>query len=129
MHAETGDSAKPLVFGDPALAGRNLMREVRMYVTAWSNGRPLRTGAGYGIRLSVGDRDLFFDPHWSDVSVDFADGEPVLVPLSRSFWRSCPELRSAAIGRWLLRNGLAPGNAEPNCRSVRRRFLRRDRWL
>ena len=79
-----------------------------MYVTAWSNGRPLTTGAGYGIRLSAGDRDLFFEPHWSDVSVDVADGEAVLVPLSRSFWRSCPELRSAAIGQWLLRNGLAP---------------------
>lgn len=79
-----------------------------MYVTAWSNGRPLRTGAGYGIRLFVGDRDLFFDPHWSDVSVDVADGGPALVPLSRSFWRSCPELRSAAIGQWLLRHGLAP---------------------
>jgi hypothetical protein len=96
------------IVGDPALAGRNLMREVRMYVTAWSNGRPLRTGAGYGIRLSVGDRDRFFDPDWSDVSVDVADGEPVLVPLSSSFWRSCPELRSAAIGQWLLRNALAP---------------------
>jgi hypothetical protein len=30
------------------------------------------------------------------------------VSLLKSFWRSCPELRSAAIGRWLLRNHLAP---------------------
>jgi hypothetical protein len=79
-----------------------------MHVTAWSNGRPLRTGAGYGIRLSAGDRERFFDPGWSDVSVEVADGEPFLVPLSGSFWRSCPELRSAAIGQWLLRSGLAP---------------------
>ena len=35
-------------------------------------------------------------------------GETVLVSLSESFWRSCPELRSAAIGHWLFRNGLAP---------------------
>jgi hypothetical protein len=79
-----------------------------MYVTAWSNGRPLRTGAGYGIRLSTSDRDRLFDTSWSYVFVDVADGEPVLVPTSGSFWRSCPELRSAAIGQWLLRNGLAP---------------------
>jgi hypothetical protein len=79
-----------------------------MYVTAWSNGRPLRTGAGYGIRLSASDRDRLFDPGWSHVFVDVADGEPVPVPISSSFWRSCPELRSAAIGQWLLRNGLAP---------------------
>lgn len=44
----------------------------------------------------------------SDRMAVWMSGVPVLVPLSRSFWRSCPELRSAAIGQWLLRNGLAP---------------------
>ncbi len=28
--------------------------------------------------------------------------------LSESFWRDCSELRSAAVGRWLLAAGLAP---------------------
>lgn len=79
-----------------------------MYVTAWSNGRPLRTGAGYGVRLSAGDRDRFFDPSWPHVFVDVDDGAPILIPLSGSFWLSCPELRSAGIGQWLLRSGLAP---------------------
>jgi len=79
-----------------------------MYVTAWSNGRPLRTGAGYGIRLSASDRDRYFDPGWPDVLVDVASGEPVLMPISSSFWRSCRELRSAAIGQCLLRSELAP---------------------
>jgi hypothetical protein len=32
------------------------------YVTACSNGRPLRTGAGYGIRLPASDRNRYFDP-------------------------------------------------------------------
>ena len=32
----------------------------RMEVRAWSNGRPLRTGAGYGVRLSANDRDKHF---------------------------------------------------------------------
>jgi hypothetical protein len=34
--------------------------------------------------------------------------EPATVTLSQSFWRNCSELRSADIGRWLLRQGLAP---------------------
>ncbi len=79
-----------------------------MEVRAWSNGRPLRTGAGYGVRLSGHDRDKHFDPAWREVIVDLDDGESVSVALSASFWGSCPELRNAAIGRWLLRHGLAP---------------------
>jgi hypothetical protein len=77
-------------------------------VTAWSNGHPLPTGAGYGVRLSDRDRDKYFDPGWDEVIIDLDQGEKVPVSLSHSFWRSCSELRSAAIGRWLLRNGLAP---------------------
>jgi hypothetical protein len=84
------------------------MQAARIEVRAWSNGRPLPTGAGYGVRLSDRDRDEHFDPQWREVMVDLGGGETVSVSLSESFWRSCPELRSAAIGRWLLRNGLAP---------------------
>jgi hypothetical protein len=53
-------------------------REVRwgMHATAWSNGRPLSTGAGYGIRLSASDRDRFFDRGWQVVSIYVRDGEP-----------------------------------------------------
>jgi len=28
--------------------------------------------------------------------------KPVQIGLSNSFWRSCPELRGARIGRWLI---------------------------
>jgi hypothetical protein len=80
----------------------------RIAVRAWNNGHPLPTGAGYGVRLSGHDRDEFFDPEWREVIVDLDDEESVSVSLSESFWGRCPELRSAAIGRWLLRNGLAP---------------------
>ena len=79
-----------------------------MRVTGWSNGQPRPTGAGYGVRLSGHDRDDYFDPVWHEVIVSLDHGETVTVPLSGSFWRSCPELRSAAIGRWLLRHRLAP---------------------
>jgi hypothetical protein len=76
-----------------------------MYVTAWSNGRPVDTGAGYGIRLSLSDRDRFFDPGWSGVSVSVADGEPILVPLSNSFW--CMPM--TATSRRRPSSGVLPG--------------------
>jgi hypothetical protein len=79
-----------------------------MRVIGWSNGQPLATGAGYGVRLSGHDRDDYFDPGWYEVVLNLDRGETVSVSLSKSFWRSCPELRSAAIGRWLLRHHLAP---------------------
>jgi hypothetical protein len=37
-----------------------------------------------------------------------ADHGQAAVTVSPSFWRHCSELRSAEIGRWLHRNGLAP---------------------
>src|SRR5258708_3654714 len=78
-----------------------------LHVTGWSNGQPLPTGAGYGVRISEHDRAHYFDPGWHEVIVSLG-GETVSISLSKSFWRSCRELRSATIGRWLLRNGLAP---------------------
>lgn len=79
-----------------------------MHVTAWSNGQPLPSGAGYGVRVSSHDRDRYFDRRWSHVLVNLGDAEPVAVPLSTAFWDRCVELRSASIGRWLLRHQLAP---------------------
>lgn len=74
--------------------------------TGWSNGAPLVTGAGYGVRISRADRDLYFDPSWSQIVVELGSRRTT-VRLSESFWRNCHELRSAAIGRWLLDNDLA----------------------
>jgi hypothetical protein len=81
---------------------------VTMKVTAWSNGSPARTGAGYGLRISTADRDRFFKRSWSQVVVDLPDGTSAVINLSDSFWRGCSELRSAAVGRWLLHARLAP---------------------
>ena len=78
-----------------------------MHATGWSNGQPLPTGAGYGVRVSAHDRDQYFEYGWDHVIVGL-DGDTARVQLSKSFWRSCPELRSAAIGRWLKRNDMAP---------------------
>jgi len=79
-----------------------------MQATAWSNGSPRASGAGYGLKISRRDRDRFFDPGWSAIVLHLPGQEPVSVRLYGSFWRSCTELRSAAIGRWLRANELAP---------------------
>lgn len=79
-----------------------------MRATAWSNGSPSPTGSGYGLKISAWDRDRFFEREWADVIVELAGEEPASIRLSQSFWRSCSELRSASIGRWLLKSDLAP---------------------
>ena len=79
-----------------------------MRATAWNNGSHLATGAGYGLRISETDRDYLFDRAWREVVFDLAGEVEATAPLSESFWRTCSELRSAEIGRWLRRHNLAP---------------------
>jgi hypothetical protein len=79
-----------------------------MRVTAWSNGSPRSSGAGYGLRVSSADRDRYFEPGWDRVDVDLGMYGHAVIRLSRSLWATCTELRSAAIGRWLLGHHLAP---------------------
>jgi len=76
-----------------------------LIVTAWNNGSWNRTGAGYGIRISVKDRNQYFRPEWESVIIVLDDRE-VEVNLSKSFWSKCPELRKKEIGEWLIKNGL-----------------------
>lgn len=79
-----------------------------MQATGWSNGQARSTGAGYGFRISAGDRDQWFDRSWNHVVIAFDEDSVAIVRLSASFWGSCTELRSAVIGRWLLSRRLAP---------------------
>jgi hypothetical protein len=74
-----------------------------------------RSPAGYGIKITPADRDRHFDPNWTSVVLELADGPTIEVPLTDSFWRSCSELRSAQLGRWLLVAGRAlwPKHAPP----------------
>jgi hypothetical protein len=67
-----------------------------------------RSPAGYGIKFTPADRDRHFDPEWTRVVLELADGPTIEVPLTESFWRSCSELRSADLGRWRLTAGCAP---------------------
>ena len=75
---------------------------------AWSNGSPSESGAGYGLRVSKADRDTAFSREWTDVTLIFPDGREIRAEIKPSFWRKCSEFRSAEIGKWLLREQLAP---------------------
>ena len=70
---------------------------------------PITFKSGIVSPVYCDNRRFPFHPReWREVIVDLNGEEGVSVSLSESFWGRCPELRSAAIGRWLLRNGLAP---------------------
>jgi len=80
-----------------------------MRVTGWSNGSPdNRTGAGYGLRMNMVDRDTYFKESWKNVVIELDSGTEIQVKLSKSFWKSCTELRSAGIGKWMIENKLVP---------------------
>jgi hypothetical protein len=79
-----------------------------MRATAWHNGGAADAASSYGIKFTKADRDRFFSPGWNDVVIELDGSETTVVRLTPSFWRSCSELRSAAIGTWLLANRAAP---------------------
>lgn len=74
----------------------------------WHNGSPRPSGAGYGFAIATRDRDVYFEDSWKSVELLLESGPTVEVPLTSSFWRNCPEMRSAEIGGWLLQIGAAP---------------------
>jgi hypothetical protein len=71
-----------------------------MEATAWK-------GATYGVRVGRANAESYFQMTWAFIEVEL-DGEIHCVKLPDSFWRKCPELKSAAIGRWLRKHQLAP---------------------
>jgi hypothetical protein len=82
-----------------------------MIVTAWNNGSHCRSGAGYGLKIKVNDRDIYFKKDWNYVILELeSQKEPVIVNIDKlSFWGpSCRELISRQIGIWLIARGLAP---------------------
>jgi hypothetical protein len=86
-----------------------LARRRTMNVSGWSNSTPNNhTGAGYGIRIPYDDRDRRLQRNRGSVEVVLDSGEAVDASLSERFWTTCPELRSSAIGRWMLNQGVIP---------------------
>jgi hypothetical protein len=82
-----------------------------MMVAAWNIGQYRPSGAGYGLKIDPVDRDQHFRAEWKSVIL-VLDGQttPISANVAKpSFWgKTCHELTSAEIGRWLMRNGLAP---------------------
>ncbi len=71
-----------------------------MKARAWSNG-----GGTYGISVGFSNRNEFFDRSWDEIEVEI-DGEVHRLPLSKGFWKDCPEFRSPIIREWLRRHDL-----------------------
>ncbi|MEZ5519553.1 MAG: hypothetical protein R3F41_19070 [Gammaproteobacteria bacterium] len=81
-----------------------------MKVTAWNNGSHHSTGAGYGFKIKIEDRDAHFDRSWGTVEVELPTGEIVESNIAKdSFWGAkCRELIDQQFGIWLLDRNLAP---------------------
>ena len=79
-------------------------------VTDWNNGSHSSTGAGYGFKVSVADRDSNFSKEWGFITIVFPDGTDTKVNVGKSsFWDdTCTELISKDIGLWLLVSEHAP---------------------
>jgi hypothetical protein len=78
--------------------------------TTWNNGQYHTSGAGYGIKISLENRERFFNPDWQTVILHLNSYDhPVQVNVAKeSFWnRTCGELISKHIGLWLQRNNCA----------------------
>lgn len=71
-----------------------------MKVTTWH-------GSGvYGIRIGNANRDLYFNPSWTEIQVEM-DGQLQTFGLSKGFWHKCPEFRdrgSSFIKDWLQKH-------------------------
>ena len=81
--------------------------------TAWNNGQWHASGAGYGLKVSVADRNNFFRKDWRSVTLRLAAGSgfvEVEVNCAKdSSWNgACRELIARNIGCWLLDFELAP---------------------
>ena len=85
-----------------------------MIVVAWNNGAYHPSGAGYGLKVSVEDRDSYFKKEWKSVTIEIptttGGSKTIQVNISKaSFWDgTCLELISKEIGLWLMSRKLAP---------------------
>jgi hypothetical protein len=79
-------------------------------VKAWNNGEHKASGAGYGVKLSVEDRDSFFDQNWENVIVTLPNGVKLEANIKKaSFWNNtCRELSNKKFGEWFIEKNVAP---------------------
>jgi len=73
----------------------------------WNNGHHHLSGAGYGIKISLEDREQFFKSSWQSVVLHLSgyDRSVEVNVAKASFWnRACGELIKKDIGIWLQQN-------------------------
>ena len=79
-----------------------------MLVSGWKSGTfLLRRPVALGIRVGRKNAAEFFQKEWGGVLIQM-DDHTIPVRITKTFWSSCPELRSSAIGAWMKRRGLVP---------------------
>jgi hypothetical protein len=82
----------------PAVGSGPFGRIGSMIWTAWNNGKHHASGAGYGFKIAVADRDRHFQRGWDTVSVELpqSGGGPLAVEVNiakDSFWsEECREV-------------------------------------
>lgn len=81
-----------------------------MIVSAWKSGKHNDTGVGYGVKLSIKDRDSHFEKTWDKVSVTLPNGVKLEASVAKeSFWnKTCHELINKKFGEWFIEENLAP---------------------
>jgi len=94
-----------------------------MIVTVWNNGDHKESGAGYGLKISMYDRDQYFERTWQSVFLRIeGQTHEIEIKINKdSFWgTTCRELIHKDIGLWLRTNNMAPWprNAPPKLNLV-----------
>ena len=87
------------------------MEQNSFIASAWSNGRTNNeTGAGYGLRIKINDRDRVFNENQRHKPVTLKlvgnrKSYEVTVSINNDcFWNNCPEFRDQEIGLWFIEN-------------------------
>jgi hypothetical protein len=79
-----------------------------LIVTGWKKGHfLLRRFVALSLRVRRKHAAQFFAKEWDSILIEM-DGATVPVAITKTFWSSCPELRSSAIGAWMKKRGLVP---------------------
>ena len=81
-----------------------------MNATAWNAGNYLKSGGGYGFRISKADRDQYLDRQLGTVRflVDEPDGWAEANIDKDGFWGEHTVMIDKSLGQWFLRKGYAP---------------------
>lgn len=84
-----------------------------MIWTAWNNGEHHQSGAGYGMKVSIEDRDRYFKRSWNTALIELPSDKGFVTAeasvAKKSFWGpQCREMICSDIGRWLRDEGYVP---------------------